>query len=331
MNILVTGGRGMLGSAVARHLLQRGDNVTTFQRSPSGIPDRGLGPSAGRATEKLGDVADADDVAAAFRTADPAAVVHLAARVSVTGTAEDFVRTNVQGTGNVIAAARAAGARVVQVSSPSVAHIGRSIVGRGADPADPEHARGWYARTKALAEQLALGATGVDVVAVRPHIVWGPGDTQLVGRIVERAKSGRLALVGPGYSLIDTTYVDNAVDAIAAALDRAGDLRGRAFVVSNGQPRPVAELVRRICTAAAVPPPRVHVPFRLAYAAGAGAEAVWAALHRQDDPPMTRFIAEQLSTAHWFDLSQTRAALDWKPAVSLDEGFERLAAWYAPD
>ena len=122
-----------------------------------------------------------------------------------------------------------------------------------------------------------------------------------------------------------STYVDNAVGALVAALDHAPAVAGRAFVVSNGEPRPIAELVARICEAAGVPAPTRHVPYPVAKAAGAMVEGVWSALRRTDDPPMTRFLAEQLATAHWFDLRETKAALDWGPAVSLDEGFGRLA------
>jgi nucleoside-diphosphate-sugar epimerase len=193
------------------------------------------------------------------------------------------------------------------------------VVGAGAGPADPARARGHYARSKALAERLALAAPGV--VAVRPHLVWGPGDPQLVGRIVARARAGRLAVVGTGAALVDSTYVDNAVDALLAALDRAPALAGRAFVVSNGEPRPVAELVAAICAAAGAPPPRLAVPARLARAAGAAVETLW-----RREPPMTRFLAEQLATAHWFDQRATRAALGWTPRVTLDEGFRRLRA-----
>jgi nucleoside-diphosphate-sugar epimerase len=317
VKVLVTGASGMLGRAVATALLGRGDDVTVLQRRPAGL----------ECAERLGDVTDAATVRAAADGMD--AIVHLAARVSVTGRWPAFAAVNVDGTAHVLAAARASGAgRVVQISSPSVAHSGRSLVGAAATPADPDHAGGHYARSKAMAERLALAASSDDlaVVAVRPHLVWGPGDTQLVGRIVQRAKAGRLALVGRGTSLVDTTYVDNAVDAILAALDRAEAVRGRAFVVSNGQPRPLAELVQRICTAAGAPQPRRHVPYPVARAGGALAELAWAGLRRTDDPPMTRFLAEQLSTAHWFDLRDTRAALHWRPLVDLDEGFRRLAA-----
>jgi len=318
MKVLVTGARGMLGGATARALADRGDEVTVLQRGTSGLGLR----------EVRGDIADAEVVAAAVHGQD--AVVHLAARVGVVGTAAEFERANVTGTATVLAAARAEGVgRFVHVSTPSVAHAGEPLVGAGAGPADPDGATGHYARTKARAEQLALAAAeDLAVVAIRPHLVWGPGDTQLVGRIVARAEAGRLALVDDGAALIDTTYIDNAADALLAALDRAEDarVRGRAFVVSNGQPRTVAELVARMCRAAGLPAPHRKVPLPVAWAGGAVAERLWARLERTDDPPMTSFLAEQLATAHWFDQRETRAALGWVPRVGLEEGFARLAA-----
>jgi len=320
MKIFVTGATSLIGRSVVARLVDRGDDVAVFQRRPSGLD----------VEEHLGDITDRDGLA--FAMADAEAVVHAAARVAVTGPWDQFERINVGGTRNAIEAARGAGVRrFVQVSSPSVAHTGRSLVGAPADPADPDHARGHYARSKALAELVALGASSetMPVVAIRPHLIWGPGDTQLVGRIVDRARKGRLAIVGSGTALIDSIYIDNAADALVAAIDRAPRLGGRAFVVTNGQPRPVRELVSRIVTAAGLTPPRRKVPFQVARTGGLIAERLWAMRGADSEPPMTSFLAEQLATAHWFDQTETRAALDWEPEVSLDEGFKRLAQWFA--
>lgn len=320
MKVLVTGASGMLGAAVAGALAARGDQVTVLQRRPSGSGHR----------EVLADVADAAAVAGAVAGQD--AVVHLAAKVDITGRWRDFVRTNVTGTRAVLDACRTHGVpRLVHVSSPSVAHSGRALVGTGAGPADPATARGHYARTKAEAERVVLHAPsdrGPTVVVVRPHLVWGPGDAQLVGRIVARARAGRLFLVGSGAALVDTTYVVNAAEALVAALDRCEPARGRALVVSNGEPRPVAELLASICAAAGLAPPRRAVPAGLARVVGAAVETAWPLLHRRDEPPVTRFLAEQLGTAHWFDQRQTRDALDWSPRIGLDEGFAELARSY---
>lgn len=324
--MLVTGASGMLGRGVALALADRGDQVTVLQRHPAGL---GL-------PEVLTDISDAESVRAAVTNQD--AVIHLAAKVNVIGPAAEYERVNVQGTRAVVSACVTAGVRrLVHVSSPSVAHSGHALIGRGADPADPVAARGPYARSKAAAELIALGADRgrLAVVAIRPHSVWGPGDTQLVARVVDRARRGRLPLIGSGAALIDSTYVVNAVEALVAALDRCVEARGQALVVTNGEPRPVAELLAAVCCAAGVPEPKRHVPVRLARAGGTLVESLWTltqglrAAHNGDDPPLTRFLVEQLSTAHWFDQRLTRQVLHWQPRISLDEGFAELQRWYS--
>jgi nucleoside-diphosphate-sugar epimerase len=320
MKVLVTGASGFLGKAVAAAILAAGHEVRCFQRRPSGVPG---------ATDALGSITEPSDVAAAVAGLD--AIVHLAAKVSLAGSPAEFDAVNVHGTRSLIIAARTAGVhRLVFVSSPSVAHSGSSITGDDALPADPVHVRGDYARTKATAELLALAADSEDlrVVVVRPHLVWGPGDTQLVARIVERARAGRLPLLGHGAALIDSTYIDNAAGAIAAALERVDEVHGNSYVVTNGEPRPVADLLAGICAAAGVSAPAWRVPAGLARTAGSVIEGVWRVFPGADEPPMTRFLAEQLSTAHWFDQRRTRADLRWTPAVTLDEGLARLAAHY---
>lgn len=321
MRVLVTGASGLLGGAVANLLHELGYDVTLMQRRSAGGGHR----------ESLGDIADPVAVGRAVTGQD--AVVHLAAKVDVVGPWADYERTNVGGTATLLAAARRCGVgSVVHVSSPSVAHTGRSIAGAGAGPADPGRARGSYARSKAAAEVLALAAdgTGLAVCAVRPHLVWGPGDTQLAGRIAARARAGRLPLVGAGTALVDTTYVDNAAEAIVAALARMHAAHGQALVVTNGEPRPIGELIGDICAAVGAPAPRRRVPFSLAWTAGALVEVATSLSRRVPgvpeitEPPLTRFLAEQLSTAHWFDQRRTREVLDWSPQVSLAEGLRVL-------
>ncbi|MGA9279493.1 NAD-dependent epimerase/dehydratase family protein, partial [Ilumatobacter sp.] len=215
MRIAVTGASSAIGASLVESLIERGDDVVAFQRRPAS--------GSSRVTQHLGDVRDERAVDAALTGCD--VVVHLAAKVGVVGPRDEYASTNINGTRNVIAAARRSGARgVVHVSSPSVAHVGEAIIGGGADAAVADHGSAWYPETKALAERLAIDASDgrCAVVAIRPHLVWGPGDTQLVGRIVERAAQGRLALVGGGRALVDTTYVDNAASALAAAVDAIG-------------------------------------------------------------------------------------------------------------
>ena len=323
MRVLVTGGSSLLARRTAEALLARGDEVVMLQRGEAPID----------APQVRGDVRDADLVRSALDGCD--AVVHAAAKVGIVGSWEEFRSINVDGTANVIAAARELGlSRVVHVSTPSVSHAGHALVGALADPPVTGRTDAHYAESKAVAERLALGAASdaLPVVAIRPHLVWGPGDTQLVGRIVERARAGRLALVGGGTALIDTTYIDNAASALVAALDAAvpgAACIGRAYVIANGEPRPIRELIEGILRAAGVSAEPKVVPLRIALGAGSVVEKIWARAKPDEEPPLTRFLAEQLGTAHWFDPRPARDDLDWRPTVTIDQGLAELAAWFA--
>ncbi|MEJ2864640.1 NAD-dependent epimerase/dehydratase family protein [Actinomycetospora flava] len=324
MKALVTGGGGFLGGAVVAALLARGDTVTSLARGD--YPHlRAQGVHTVR-----GDLADPAVARRAVEGVD--VVLHVAAKAGIGGRAADFRRSNVKGTRVLLAACRDAGVgRLVFTSTPSVVHSGGDL--HGGDESLP-YATSFdspYPETKAEAERLVLAANGPELatVALRPHLVWGPGDTQLVPRILERARSGRLRLVGDGSSVIDTTYVDDAAQAHLDAADRLAPgaaCAGRAYFVTSGDPRPIRELIDGILAAGGLPPVSGTVPRPVAVAAGAAVEAVWGLLGRTDDPPMTRFLARQLATAHWFDITAARRDLGFAPRVSLDEGFVRLAA-----
>jgi nucleoside-diphosphate-sugar epimerase len=322
---LVTGGGGFLGGAVVRALLARGDQVVSLARGDYPAL-RELG-----ARTVCGDLADPGVVLSAAQGCD--AVLHVAAKAGIWGPAADYRRSNVEGTRNVVAACRTLGiGRLVHTSTPSVVHAGGDITGGNESLPYASHFQSDYPRTKAVAEQLVLAAADDELatVALRPHLVWGPGDTQLVPRIVARARSGRLRFVGSGSPVIDTTFVDDAAHAHLCAVDSLtpeAECSGRAYFISSGDPRPVRDVVNAILAAAGLPPESRSVPLPLALAAGAAAERTWRLLGRQDDPPMTRFLARQLATTHWFDISASRRDLAYEPQVGLDEGFRRLALW----
>jgi nucleoside-diphosphate-sugar epimerase len=324
VRVLVTGGGGFLGRAITAALIARGDRVRVLGRS-----DQPALRAAGAEVWR-GDVADRQVVAAAAAGCD--AVVHTAAKVGSWGRARDYHDTNVVGTENVIAACRAhAIPRLVYTSSPSVSHGGGDV--EGIDESHPYPARfaAHYPRTKAIAERLVLAANGpgLATVALRPHLIWGPGDTQLLPRAIARAAAGRLRLPGGRPKLIDCTYIDNAASAHVLALDRlaAGDCAGRAYFISQGTPLPLGELLTRLLAAAGIPPVTRTISPRGLYLAGCLAEAAYAVLGIRDrEPPVTRFVARQLTTAHWFDISAARRDLGYEPRVSIDEGLRRLAA-----
>ncbi len=327
MKALVTGGGGFLGGAVVRALLVRGDDVASLAR--------GDYPELARLGVRLvrGDLADPAAVRRAVEGCDM--VFHVAAKAGISGPAAEYRRTNVDGTRNVIAACRAAGVgRLVHTSTPSVVHGGGSLAGADESLPYARHFTSPYPATKAAAERVVLAANDASLatVALRPHLVWGPGDTQLVPRILDRARRGRLRFVGDGRALIDSTYVENAAAAHLLAADRlavGSRCAGRAYFISQGEPRPVMELVNAILRAGGLAPVTATVPVPVAVAAGAAAELWWRLLRRPGEPPMTRFLARQLGTAHWFDISAARRDLGYRPEVSIDDGLRRLATHLA--
>jgi len=322
MRALVTGGGGFLGSALVRRLLARGDDVRMLNRSRYPALEA-LGVDA-----RTGDVTDPAAVRPAVEGSD--VVFHVAAKAGAWGREEDYWRANVLGTREVLRACLATGVpRLVHTSTPSVVHAGGDLA--GVDESAP-YASSYpapYPRTKAVAERLVLAANFPELatVALRPHLLWGPGDTQLVPRILERARRGQLRFVGDGQARVDATYVDDAVEAhllAADALRPGAACAGRAYFIASGEPLPVMNLVNRILAAAGLPAVTATVPQPVAYAAGAGLETAWRVLRRPDEPPLTRFLAQQLATDHWFDLTAARRDLGYRPQVSVADGLERL-------
>ena len=329
MKALVTGGGGFLGFAIVQRLVARSDHVRSLARGE--YPQlKSLGVDTNR-----GDIADPAAVDAAVAGCDT--VFHVAARAGVGGSYQHYHRPNVTGTQNVIEACRRHGVtRLVFTSSPSVVFDGTDQ--RNVDESEPYPSKylAHYPRTKALAEQLVLNANGPDLatVSLRPHLIWGPGDNHLVPRIVSRARAGRLRLVGSGTNLVDSVYIDNAADAHLLAADRLqpqAALAGKAYFISNDEPMPIGKLINGIVTAAGLAPVTRTISPRAAYVIGAVLETAYGLLRLSAEPPMTRFVARQLATSHWFDITAARRDLGYDPAVSIDQGMLRLKESLASD
>lgn len=320
--ILVTGGSGFLGGAVVRHLVARGDAVRSLQRQDSPAL-RALGVDIVRA-----DLADREAVIRAAQGCE--AVIHIASKTGVWGPYADYYRANVLGTQNILAACAEHGIRrLVYTSTPSVIHAGGDV--EGADQSLPvaTHFETAYPATKAAAERLVLAANGPELgtVAMRPHLIWGPDDPQLTARVLARGKAGRLRLVGKGLKLIDSIYIDNAADAHLLALDRVGPgaaCAGKAYFITQGEPMPQRDLINGILQAGGLPPCEKSISPKAAYAIGFIMEMLWRLLNRQDEPLMTRFVAKQLATAHWYDISAAKRDLGYVPKISVAQGLKIL-------
>jgi nucleoside-diphosphate-sugar epimerase len=211
---------------------------------------------------------------------------------------------------------------------------GKDVEGGDESLPYPAHYEACYPQTKAQAERLVLAANSPSLatVSLRPHLIWGPGDNHLVPRIVAKARSGRLRRIGNRPCLVDTVYVDNAARAHLLAADRlapGSQVAGRAYFISNGEPVPLWDMVNRILIAAGLPPVTRSISPGLAYAAGAICEGLWMLLPLPGEPPMTRFVARELATAHWFNIDAARRDLGYAPEVSLAEGLVMLGKWLA--
>lgn len=328
MIALVTGGGGFLGGAIVRVLRARGDSVRSISRGDYPAL-RALGVETIQA-----DLADRGAVARAAQGCD--VVFHVAAKAGIWGARRDFERANVEGTQSVLDACRASGVRrLVFTSSPSVVFNGRDMEGVDESVPYPEHYEADYPATKARAERIVLGANdrSLATVALRPHLIWGPGDPHLIPRILAKGRAGRLRRIGTRNPLVDSIYIDNAADAHVRAADRllpGSVLAGRAYFLSQGEPWPVWDLINAILQAGRVPPITRTVPKSVAVAAGGFLETAYRLLRVLGEPPMTRFVAQELSTAHWFDISAARRDLDYTPRVSMAEGLRRLASALNP-
>ncbi|WP_152971961.1 NAD-dependent epimerase/dehydratase family protein [Desulfatitalea tepidiphila] len=321
--VLVTGGGGFLGNAIVRMLVDRGDRVCSFSRQRYPELDR-LG-----VFQHTGDLGDADAVRRACRGV--AAVFHVAAKPGVWGPYEAYYQANVQGTLNVIAACRAEGVRrLIYTSSPSAVFDGRDMEGVDESVPYPARYEAHYPRTKALAEQAVLDAArnGLPAIVLRPHLIWGPGDNHLAPRLLARA--AKLRRVGTGDNKVDTIYVDNAARAHVLAerrLAESPELSGRIYFISQDDPIPLWEMVDHILAAGGLPPVRKKISPALARFAGTLCEALFHLFRIKSEPPMTRFVANELATAHWFDISAAKRDLGYRVEVSTEQGLRRLAEW----
>jgi nucleoside-diphosphate-sugar epimerase len=327
MTALVTGGGGFLGTAIIRLLRERGDSVRSFSRSHyPHLNEIGV-------EQVSGDLADSTAVEWAVAGCD--IVYHVAAKAGVWGRYRDYFSANVTGAENVVSACRKHGVnRLVYTSSPSVVFQGGDMEGVDESVPYPAKFEAHYPRTKALAEKMVREANGPNLatVSLRPHLIWGPGDPHLIPRLIARARLGKLRRIGREPKKVDIIYVDNAALAHVRAADHLAPnsaIAGKAYFLSQGKPVVLWEFINQVLYEAGLPPVERSISFGLAWCAGTVFESTYRLLCLSGEPPMTRFVARQLSTAHWFDISAARRDFGYEVPVSTEEGLRRLAVSFS--
>lgn len=323
----MTGGNGFLGQYIVEQLVAQGDVVRSLSRRPSNAL-KALGVET-----VLGDLRDPEIAQRACQDMD--VVFHVAGVAGIWGPWKYFHGINTRGTEQLVASAIQAGVqKFIYTSSPSVTFDGTDQ--EYVDESEPYPSR-WlchYQHSKALAEQHVLQANNGNsflTCALRPHLIWGPRDQHLVPRLLERARNGRLRQVGDGQNLIDMIYVENAAQAhllAAKALTPSSAVGGNAYFISQGQPVNCWKWINQILALADIPPIRKSISKPAAWYLGGVMELVHALLGRTSEPPMTRFLAAQLATHHYFDISRAKRDFNFQPEISTEEGMRRLKdAW----
>jgi nucleoside-diphosphate-sugar epimerase len=321
--VFVTGAGGFLGFAICKRLIAAGIAVVGFARSDY--------PKLTQMGVHLiqGDIANPEQVTEAMQGCD--LVFHVASKAGVWGSKQSYFSPNVDGADNIINACQRLNIQyLIYTSTPSVTFAGEDENGINEQAPYAKSYLNYYGESKAVAEKMMLAANSpsLKTTALRPHLIWGPNDPHLVPRVIERAKAGRLKLVGKQDKLVDTIYVDNAAYAhLLAAVDltSAAKSAGKAYFLSNDQPITMAQMLNKILACVDLPPVSKRVPAGLAYGVGALLESVYLAINKAEEPIMTKFVAKQLSTSHYFDISAAKKDLGYQPLVSIDEGMFRLA------
>jgi nucleoside-diphosphate-sugar epimerase len=326
MKALVTGGGGFVGLSLVRALVDRGIETAVVGRNRYPQVDKLQVPTL------QGDIRDRNFLFKACQGFDT--VFHVAAMAGIWGAYKDYEAVNVAGTANVIAACLANRvASLVYTSTPSVVFNRQDI--EGDDEALPYAASFLcsYAATKARAEHLVLAANSrnLKTCALRPHLIWGPGDPHLIPRLLDRGRRELLRQVGDGNNLVDISYIDNVAHAHLLAADNLNSLAtaaGNAYFISQGKPVNLWAWINDLFHRLEIPPVARRISYRKAYEIGRWLEYIYGLCSIRREPVMTRFLAEQLAKSHWFSMKRAQTDLGYQPLVTTEEGVEQLVSHF---
>lgn len=323
--ILVTGGGGFVGKALAKMATDQG--IETIVAGRHRYPE----------VEKYGIQCIQGDIRdeqfADYVCKDVDTIFHVAAIAGIWGPWKEYYSINVKGTENILKSCRKNGIpNLVYTSTPSVVFNKTSIENGDESLPYPERFLCNYAKSKVIAEKMVLAANSDNLAtcALRPHLIWGPGDPHLVPRLLEKGRTGQLKIVGGGNNLVDISFIDNVAHAhILAGKNLSGtrSCAGKPYFISQGEPVNLWNWINTLFERVGIPAIKQTVPFSLAYFMGAIMEMTYTVLMKKEEPRMTRFLAEQLAKSHYFSISNIKKDLGYSPIVSDSEGMDALIKW----
>ena len=326
MKIFLTGGGGFLGFAIVQQLHANGHEVISFSRKDHpALNQFGV-------THFQGDLSEYKVLKGAMTGCE--AVFHVAAKTGVWGEYKDYYKTNVTGTENILQACRELNiCNLVFTSSPSVVFDGKDSEGQNENLPYAKKYNAWYPQTKAIAEKLVMNANDASLktVSLRPHLIWGPGDIHYIPKLFKKAKAGKLYILGKTPKPVDCIYIDNAAKAHLLAfnqlLSNPGKVEGKTYFISQSEPIAISALINKLLATGGFPPVTKYLSPAIARLAGRLLETIYRVFGINSEPAITFFLAQQLSTSHWYDISAAKLDFGYLPEVSLEEGMKRLRDW----
>ena len=323
--VVVLGGSGFVGRALVQRLVDEGIETAVVARNafPEAEP---LGVRF-----LSGDIGDTDFLKNSLAGYDT--VIHLASKSGIWGDKNGYYTTNVVGTQNVLDACRANNvAALVYAGTPGVVYQKDDLCGVNERTPYARKFLSDYVRSKAKAEQMVLEANSdtLKTIALRPHLIWGPGDINLIPRLLGQARCRQLKRVGDGHNLVDVTYIDNAVDAFILAgknLHGTASGAGKPYFISQGEPVNLWNWLNKFFRRLDIPIVEESIPFQKAYVMGMLMEKVFPLARIKREPCMTRFLAVQLAKSHWFSIENANRDLGYFPKVSTAEGINTMLQW----
>jgi 2-alkyl-3-oxoalkanoate reductase len=324
MKVLVTGGSGFVGRALTIKLLERGYEVHSLSRTDPkvlGVHWHSIDLSKLREDSaiqtKLSNILQ-----------NTTAVFHTAAKVGMWGKASEFEAMNIYGTQTLLELSQKNNVQVfIYTSSPSVIASGGDLCNVNEDVPYPANYHADYPRTKSIAEQFVLKnhSSTFRTLALRPHLIFGTGDTNLIPTIIAKARSGKLKIIGSGNNLCDFSYIEDCIDAhlcALSALQQNADVGGQAYFISQGEPYPLWKFINAILTYSGEKPVTQKIPKSVAAFIATIAEKISSFTGKE--PFLTRFLVEEMSTHHYFDISKAKRNLGYAPKYSIDAALEKM-------
>ena len=328
MKVLVTGGLGFVGHSLVRSLIAEGHEVHALGRT--------LNPPREKLCEELNyhchDLSKSKLTDSWFRGTQT--VFHVAAKAGIGGSYLDYKLANLCATESLLKTCAQMGvSKFIYTSTPSVVFSTRPISGGDESLPYSNEVFSPYASTKALAEQAVLAhdnPAGMRTLALRPHLIWGPGDPHLLPRVISRHHAGKLKIIGDGKNVVDLTHLENVVHAHLCAhramlSDR--QLGGKAYFIGQNEPVPLWPWLNEMFDQLGLPSIDKTIPYKTAYHIGYILENVWKLLRLQSDPPMTRFVASQLAHDHWFSSVAAEKDLGYRPIITMKDALAKTLPW----